>query len=98
MGSHMLSNHVLSIHQNIYNEHLFFTIENEQDNRMSFLDLKIIPKKLLPTTKQLLFLPSNYKIGISNTFLHRYSRICSNWTFSFKISLVNGYFHKKRLH
>ena len=40
MGSHMLSNHVLSIHQNIYNEHLFFTIENEQDNRMSFLDLK----------------------------------------------------------
>ena len=24
---------------------MFFTIENEKDNRMSFLDLKIIPKQ-----------------------------------------------------
>ena len=43
----MLSNHVLFlIHQNIYSKHLIFsTIENEKDNRISFLDLKVIPEQ-----------------------------------------------------
>ena len=86
----MLSNHMLVlIHQNIHNEHLiFFTTENEKDNRKSFLDLKIIPEQGTFTfAEQLLFLPSNYKIGLNNTFLHRCSRLCSNWT-KFHLKLV----------
>ena len=77
-----------------------FTIENEKDNRMSFLDINIIQKKDKFTTSVYRkptfsgiytrfdsFLPSSNKIGLLHTLLYRCFRICSDWT-KFHLELV----------
>ena len=77
-----------------------FTIENEKDNRMSFLDVNIIHEQGKFTTsvyhKAIFsemfthfdsFLPSIYKIGMIHTLLYRCFRICSDWT-KFHLELV----------
>ena len=69
------------------------TIENEKDNRMSFLDVNIIREKDKVTTSVYCkpsfsgiythfdsFLPSSNKIGLLHTLLYRCFRICSDWT------------------
>ena len=69
------------------------TLENEKDNRMSFLDVNIICKKdkfttsvyRKPTFSEIYthfdsFLPSSNKIGLLHTLLYRCFRICSDWT------------------
>ena len=70
-----------------------FTIENEQDNRMSFLDVNVIHEKEKFTTSVYhkptfrgsynhfdSFLPSSNKIGLLHTLSYRCFRICSDWT------------------
>ena len=77
-----------------------FTIENEKDNRMSFLDVNIIREKDKFTTSVYRkptfsgiythfdsFLPSSNKIGLLHTLLYRCFRICSDWT-KFHLELV----------
>ena len=77
-----------------------FTIENEQDNRMSFLDVNVIHEKEKFTTSVYRkptfrgsynhfdsFLPSSNKIGLLHTLLYRCFRICSDWT-KFHLELV----------
>ena len=59
-----------------------FTIENEKDNRMSFLDVNIIREKGRSTGLSTcfdIFLPSGNKIGLLHTLLYRSFRICSDW-------------------
>ena len=76
------------------------TIENEKDNRMSFLDVNIIRGKDKFTTSVYRkptfsgvythfdsFLPSCNKIGLLHTSLYRCFRICSDWT-KFHLELV----------
>ena len=76
------------------------TIENEKENRMSFLDVNIIPEKDKFTTSVYRkptfsgiythfdsFLPSSHKIGLLHILLYRYFRICSDWT-KFHLELV----------
>ena len=85
-----------SCHRNIS-----FTIENEKDNRMSFLDVNIIREQgefttsvyRKPTFSGIYtnfdsFLPSSNKISLLHTFLYRSFRICSDWT-KFHLELVN---------
>ena len=77
-----------SRHLNIY-----FTIENEKGNRMSFLDVNIIREKDKFTTSVYCkptfsgiythfdsFLPSSNKIDILHALLYRCFRISSKWT------------------
>ena len=77
-----------------------FTIENEKDNRVFFLDVNIIREQGKFTTsvyyKQTFsgiftyfysFLPSTYKIDIIHTLLFRCFQICSDWT-KFHLELV----------
>ena len=77
-----------------------FTIENEKDNRMSFLDVSIIREKgkfttsvhRKPTFSGMYthfdsFSPSCSKIGLLHTLLYRCFRICSDWT-KFHLELV----------
>ena len=84
-----------SLHVNIS-----FTIENEKDNRMTFLDVDIIREKDKFTTSVYRkptfsgiythfdnFLPSSNKIGVLYTLLFRSFRICSDWT-NFHLELV----------
>ena len=76
-----------------------FTIENEENNRMSFLDVNIICEQGKFTTSVYhkptfgkvythfdSFLPSN-KIVLIHTLLYRCFRICSDWT-KFHLELV----------
>ena len=76
------------------------TIENEKDNRMSFLDVNIIREKDKFTTSVYRkptfsgiythfdsFLPSSNKIGLLHTLLYRCFRICSDST-NFHLELV----------
>ena len=76
------------------------TMENEEDNRMSFLDVNIIREKDKFTTSVYRkptfsgiythfdsFLPSSNKIGLLHTLLYRCFRICSDWT-KFHLELV----------
>ena len=76
------------------------TIENEKDNRMSFLDVNIIREKDKFTTSVYRkpnfsgiythfdsFLPSSNKIGLLHTLLYRCFRICCDWT-KFHLELV----------
>ena len=76
------------------------TIENEKDNRMSFLHVYIIREKDKFTTSVYRkptfsgiythfdsFLPSSNKIGSLHTLLYRCFRICSDWT-KFHLELV----------
>ena len=76
------------------------TMENEKDNRMSFLDVNIICEKDKFTTSVYRkptfsgiythfdsFLPSSNKIGLLHTLLYRCLRICSDWT-KFHLELV----------
>ena len=77
-----------------------FTIENEKDNRMFFLDVNIIREKNKFTTSVYCkptfsgiythfdsFLPSSNKIGLLHTLLYRCFQICSDWT-KFHLELV----------
>ena len=76
------------------------TMENEKDNRMSFLDVNIFREKDKFTTSVYRkptfsgiythfdsFLPSSNKIGVLHTLLYRCFRICSDWT-KFHLKLV----------
>ena len=76
------------------------TIENEKDNRMSFLDVNIIREKgkfttsiyREPTFSEIYthfdsFLPSSNEIGLLHTLLYRCFRTCSDWT-KFHLELV----------
>ena len=76
------------------------TIENEKDNRMSFLDVNIIREKDKFTTSVYRkptfsgiythfdsFLPSSNKIGLLHTLSCRCFRTCSEWT-KFHLELV----------
>ena len=75
-------------------------MENEKDNRISFLDVIIIREKdefttsvyRKPTFSGIYthfdsFLPSSNKIGLLHTLLYRCFRICSDWT-KFHLKLV----------
>ena len=70
-----------------------FTIETEQNNKMSFLDVDVIREqgKFITSVYQKLtfsnvythlvsFLPDTYKIGMICTLVNRCSRICSSWS------------------
>ena len=70
-----------------------FTIESEKQNRMAFLDVKIIREDETLTTSVYckptfsgvhthfdFFLPSTYKFGTLYTLAYRCLRICSRWT------------------
>ena len=70
-----------------------FAIENEKDNRMSFLDVNIICEKdkvitsvyCKPTFSGIYthfdsLLPSSNKIGLFHTLLYRCFGICCDWT------------------
>ena len=70
-----------------------FTIETEQSNKISFLDVHVfreqgnlqkvsIENQLLVVYTPILivFLPSTYKIGMIYTFVNRCFRICSTWS------------------
>ena len=70
-----------------------FSMETEKENKLSFLDVKVIREKGKLTTtiyqKPTIsgvysnfesFLPSVYKFGMVYTLVYRYFRICSNWT------------------
>ena len=74
---------------NSYYLNISFTIENEKDNRMSFLDVNIIREQggfttsvyRKPTFSRIYthfdsFLPSSYKIGLLHALLYRCFRIC----------------------
>ena len=76
------------------------TIENEKDNRMSFLDVNLIREKdkfttsvyRKPTFSEIYthfdsFLPSSNKTGLLHTLLYKFFRICSDWT-NFPLELV----------
>ena len=69
-----------------------FTIENEKENRMSFLDIQSIreDKTFTASVYRKLtfsgvytnfdsFLPSNYKFGTAYTLTYRCFQICSSW-------------------
>ena len=94
--------HLKRFHSYLNSRHLniSFTIENEKDNRMSFLDVNIIREKDKFTTSVYRkptfsgiythfdsFLPSSNKIGLLHTLLHKCFRICSDWT-KFHLELV----------
>ena len=72
---------------------MLFTIENEKQNRMSFLDVQIICEDRTFTTSVYRkptfngvythfgsFLPSTYKFGTVYKLAFRCFRICSSWT------------------
>ena len=72
---------------------MLFTIENEKQNRMSFLDVQIICEDRTfitsvyrkPTFNGVYthfgsFLPSTYKFGTVYKLAFRCFRICSSWT------------------
>ena len=97
-----LAEHLKRFHSCLNSRHLniSFTIENEKDNRMSFLDVNIIREKDKFTTSVYRkptfsgiythfdsFLPSSNKIGLLHTLLYRCFRICSDWT-KFHLELV----------
>ena len=94
------------IYQNTFSKlnsrhfNISFTLENEKDNRMSFLDVNIICEQGKFTTsvyrKPILsgiyanfdsFLPSTYRTGMIHTLLYRCFRIWSDWT-KFHLELV----------
>ena len=85
---------------NSHHLNISLTIENEKDNRMSFLDVNIIREKDKFTTSVYCkptfsgiythfdsFLPSRIKISLLHTLLYRCFRICSDWT-KFHLELV----------
>ena len=69
------------------------TIENEKQNRLSFLDVQVIPEYKLVTTSVYCkttvsgvythfdrFLQSDYKFGTVYTLTNKFLQICSSWT------------------
>ena len=87
--------HLKCFHSYLNSRHLniSFTIENEKDNRMSFLDVNIIREKdkfttsiyRKPTFSGIYthfdsFLPSSNKTGLLHTLLDRCFWICADWT------------------
>ena len=87
--------HLKSFYSYLNSRHLniSLTIENEKDNRMSFLDVNIIREKDKFTTSVYRkptfsgiythfdsFLPPSNKIGLLHALLYRCFRICSDWT------------------
>ena len=94
--------HLKRFHIYLNSRHLniSFTIENEKDNRMSFLDVDIIREKdkfttavcRKPTFSGIYthfhsFLLSSNKIGLLHTLLYRCFQICLDWT-KFHLELV----------
>ena len=97
-----LVEHLKRFHSCLNSRHLniSFTIENEKDNRISFLDVNIIREKdkfrtsvyRKPTFSGIYthfdsFLQSSNKIGLLHTLLYRCFQICSDWT-KFHLELV----------
>ena len=85
---------------NYHHVDISFTIENEKDNRMSFLGVNIIRDQgkfttsvyREPTSRKIYthfdnFLPSTYKIGMIPVLIYRCFRIRSDWT-KFHLELV----------
>ena len=87
--------HLKRFHSHLNSRHLniSFTIENEKDNRMSFLDINITSEKdkfttsvyRKPTFSKIYthfdsFLPSSNKIGLLHTLSFRCFWICSDGT------------------
>ena len=85
---------------NSHQLNISLTMENEKDNRMSFLDVNILGEKDKFTTSVYRkptfsgiythldsFLPSSNKIGLLHTLLYRCFGICSDWT-KFHLELV----------
>ena len=86
----------LEAFQNFLNSrhaNMSFTIENEKQNRMSFLHVQIIGEDKTLTTSFYhkptfggvythfdSFLPSTYKFGIIYTLAYKFFEICSSWT------------------
>ena len=86
----------LKVFRNFLNgrhDNMSFTIELEEQNRMSFLDVQIIRDDKTFTTSVYRkptfggvykhfdsFLPSTYKFGTVYTLSYRCLRICSSWT------------------
>ena len=85
--------HLKPSHSYLNSRHLniSFTIENEKDNRMPFLDVNIIREKGKSTTSVYRkptfsgvythfdnFLPSSNKMDMLHTLLYRCFRICSD--------------------
>ena len=94
--------HLKRFHNYLNSRHvkISFTIENEKDNRMSFIDVNIIRVKDKftfsgygkPTFSGIYthfdsFLPSSNKIGLLHTLLYRCLWICSDRT-KFHLELV----------
>ena len=99
---------------NSFHLNISFTIENEKDNKVSFLDVNIIREKDKFTTSVHCkpkctricthfesFLPSSNKISLLRTLLYRCFWICSDWT-KFHLELVkilvNRCFQEQRKH
>ena len=78
---------------NGWHANMFFTVESEKQNRMSFLDIQIICENKTFTTSVYRkttfsgvythfasFFTSTYKFGTIYTLAYRSLRICSSWT------------------
>ena len=85
-----------------------FSMETEKENKLSFLDVKVISEQgkftttiyRKPTFSGVYsnfesFLPSVYKFGMVYTLVYRCFRICSNWTqFHTELIYLKGIFQK----
>ena len=80
-----------------------FTIENEKENKMSFLDISGTSVCCKPTSCRLYthlesILSSTYKIGMIHRFLYRCFWIYLDWDkFRFELVKVNGCLQEQRL-
>ena len=87
-----------------------FSMEAENQNKLSFLDAEIIREQGKFTTTVFLkptfigvysdfesFLPSVYKFGMVYTLVYRCSRICSDWTIPYWINFSERNISKKWL-
>ena len=83
--------------------HMSFTIENEKENKMSFLDISGTSVCCKPTSCRLYthlesILSSTYKIGMIHRFLYRCFWIYLDWDkFRFELVKVNGCLQEQRL-
>ena len=85
-----------------------FTIETEQSNKISFLNVNVIREQgkfvtsvyRKPTFSGVYthfdsFLPDTYKISMINTLINKSFRICSNWSmFHQQLILLSEIFQK----
>ena len=87
---------------------MIFTVETEQNNKISFLDVNIIHEQGKFITRVCrkttfsgrythfdIFLPDNYGIGMIYTLVNRCFEICSNWSmFHQQLILLREIFNK----